>query len=137
MKLKRILAVLMAVGCISAMGTITVSAESEENNSVIVEDDTTGDDDSAMDDIDLGNDDIFGSEDEGDDMGDIFGSENDSDIPVVDNVEPTPVTPVTPVTPTPVKPEGGTPSTGDAGILIALGSAITSVGGIAIGKRKL
>ena len=105
------------------------SGESEENQSTIIQEPEDDDTDDNMDDIDLGNDDIFG-DDEDDSLNNIIDNNdsNTDNVPVIDNVTPTPVEP-TPVTPTPT-----TPSTGDAGVMAAIPALVA--GAVAAAKRK-
>ena len=105
------------------------SGESEENQSTIIQEPEDDDTDDNTDDIDLGNDDIFG-DDEDDSLNNIIDNNdsNTDNVPVIDNVTPTPVEP-TPVTPTPT-----TPSTGDAGVMAAIPALVA--GAVAAAKRK-
>lgn len=105
------------------------SGESEENQSTIIQEPEDDDTDDDTDDIDLGNDDIFG-DDEDDSLNNIIDNNdsNTDNVPVIDNVTPTPVEP-TPVTPTPT-----TPSTGDAGVMAAIPALVA--GAVAAAKRK-
>ena len=126
---KKFLAIMLAMGCISAMGAISVSAESEENNSTIIEEPDDDDDDSEdLGDIDLGNDDIFDEPEDNSSNTDTDNTDNNTNnVPVIDNVTPTPVTPTTPIP--------STPQTGDLGIILSSVAAALSAGGIAVGKR--
>lgn len=128
---KKFLAIMLAMGCVSAMGAISVSAESEENNSTIIEEPGDDGDDSDSDDldnIDLGNDDIFGEPEDNSSNTDTDNTDNNTNnVPVIDNVTPTPVTPTTPIP--------STPQTGDLGIILSSVAAALSAGGIAVSKR--
>lgn len=122
---KKFLAIMLAMGCISAMGAISVSAESEENNSTIIEEPGDDGDDEDLGNIDLGNDDIFDEpEDNSSNTVTDNTDNNTTNVPVIDNVTPTPTTPIP-----------STPQTGDLGIILSSVAAALSAGGIAVGKR--
>jgi hypothetical protein len=138
---KKVIAVLAAISCVTAMSVTTAFADSEEFEGEEPERPTVSEDegDSNVEDGDweeLG-DSIFGDEDtsvtpaESTDSTESTATESvTSTDSAISNVTPVEVTPTTTVAATTT-----TPSTGNAGVAVAVGTALGSLAAI-VAKRK-